>query len=79
MGESAPVQIATQINDREVKISLGRSFCVTNIYPYGIVKLHKATTGRTFKVNGYHLRKFHKDIAEMIVERTILQDPIYPT
>ncbi|RDX98849.1 hypothetical protein CR513_18183, partial [Mucuna pruriens] len=37
-----------------------RPFFVTNIFPYGIVKVRDEANKRTFKVNGHQLKPYHE-------------------
>ncbi|XP_042423223.1 uncharacterized protein LOC122010816 [Zingiber officinale] len=54
-------------------------FCVTNIFPYGVVEIQEVVTGQTFKVNGHRLKKFHEGVNVLEVERLDHIDAIYPT
>ena len=54
-------------------------FCVTNIFPYGVIEIQEVVTGQTFKVNGHRLKKFHEGANVLEVERLDHIDAIYPT
>ncbi|KAJ9152583.1 hypothetical protein P3X46_026138 [Hevea brasiliensis] len=52
-------------------------FVVTNVFPYGVVKIQSLGTNRVFKVNGHRLKPFYEGFQEHIVEELKLSNPIY--
>ncbi|XP_042444023.1 uncharacterized protein LOC122029140 [Zingiber officinale] len=54
-------------------------FCITNVFPYGVVEIQELSAGRTFKVNGYRLKVFHEGVMGGSMEKLNLEEAIYST
>ncbi|XP_031249191.1 uncharacterized protein LOC116107025 [Pistacia vera] len=52
-------------------------FIITNVFPYGAVEIQSSDTGKTFKVNGHHLKPFYEGFQVYNVDQIILESPNY--
>ena len=55
-------------------------FIVKVVYPYGAVEIENLENGKSFKVNGQHLKPFlehfdHQESSEELVDPLYLDDP----
>ncbi|PON46390.1 hypothetical protein PanWU01x14_251950, partial [Parasponia andersonii] len=52
-------------------------FIVTNVFSHGAVEIQSLDMGKTFKVNGHHLKPFYEGFQVYNVDRISLECPIY--
>ncbi|XP_031282520.1 uncharacterized protein LOC116141123 [Pistacia vera] len=52
-------------------------FIVTNVFPHDAVEIQSSDTGKTFKVNGHHLKPFYEGFQVYNVDQIILECPTY--
>ncbi|XP_042387373.1 uncharacterized protein LOC121979449 [Zingiber officinale] len=54
-------------------------YCVTNVFPYGVVEIQEISTGRVFKVNGHRLKVFFEGAEGGFKEKLHFEEAAYPT
>ena len=53
------------------------SFCMTNVFPYGIVEIRSLETNKVLKVNEHRLKPFYEDWTTTLVISVGLAESIY--
>ena len=52
-------------------------FVITNVFPFGAVKIKNKETNKAFKVNGHRLKHFYDGFQEQTIEEVALHDATY--